>query len=285
MIAGARDSKMLRGLLALILLATLTTGAAFGFVCEPSNGGQCLHWTQHAATLQSFLGSPGQALVNGTSSWDQNAVAAGNDWNSVGADFHFNIGIGGQQADPCGPNGIGNNVCAEPPGINPIYFATSNCGAGFGDAIEVTLTCSSDQTGAMANTAVLVDNNVLWNAYDGNVRFTINGQVVYDIRRVLLHELGHALGLDHPDTHGQQVAAVMNSHVSNLDRLQPDDISGIFSLYGGGPAPPSSGCQIDAHPAAPTGRRLLMPLCLAVLLLGRRASRRRITAREIRPWQ
>ena len=28
-------------------------------------------------------------LTNGTTTWDQNAVAAANEWNGVGAGFHF----------------------------------------------------------------------------------------------------------------------------------------------------------------------------------------------------
>jgi hypothetical protein len=268
-----QHSKMSRILVVSVLAATLTADAAFGFVCAQSGSGQCLHWTEHAATLQSFLGSPGGPLSNGTSSWDQNAVSAANDWNTVGADFHFNIGVGGQFHDPCGPQGI----CGNPAGSNPIYFANSQCGAGFGDAIELTLACWVDQSGALLTAAVLVNNNVPWNAYDGPLQFP-NGQIVYDIRRVLLHELGHVLGLDHPDQHGQNVAAIMNSMVSNLDRLQQDDINGIFSLYGGGAPPssgggspaPSTGCQIDARPGPPAVWLVLLPLGVVALRLRRR---------------
>src|SRR5207248_859983 len=46
------------------------------------------------------------------------------------------------------------------------------------------------------------------------------------------HELGHALGLDHPDQHNQTVNAVMNSVISNADTAMPDDIAGIQSIYG-----------------------------------------------------
>jgi hypothetical protein len=223
-----------------------------------------VHWQEHAATLQSFLGSPGVPLSNGTVTWDQNAINAGNDWNAVGADFHFTIGVGGQFHDPCGAQGM-NNVCAAPAGNNPIYFANSQCGVGFGDAIELTLLCWSEPGGAIQNAAVLVNNNVPWNAYDGDLRFS-NGQVVYDVRRVLLHEFGHVLGLDHPDKAGQTVAAIMNSQVSNLFQLQPDDRAGIFSLYpdtappSGSSSSPSTGCQIAARPAAQTAWAVLVPL-------------------------
>ena len=63
-----------------------------------------------------------------------------------------------------------NNVCGNPSGSNPIYFANSRCGVGFGDAIELTLACWVDQSGALLNAAVLVNNNLQWNAYDGPLR-------------------------------------------------------------------------------------------------------------------
>ena len=59
----------------------------------------------------------------------------------------------------------------------------------------------------------------------------------YDITRLLIHELGHALGLGHPDEAGQDVSAIMNSDLSfenrSLDTVQPDDIAGARTLYGG----------------------------------------------------
>ena len=49
---------------------------------------------------------------------------------------------------------------------------------------------------------------------------------------ILIHELGHALGLGHPDEAGQEVEAIMNSYLG-VSTLQPDDIAGARALYGG----------------------------------------------------
>src|SRR5258708_542317 len=67
-----------------------------------------------------------------------------------------------------------------------------------------------------------------WDSYRGP-RAGHNGNV--DIQRVALHELGHVLGLNHPDDVGQVVTAIMNSHVSDVDVLQTDDITGAQVLY------------------------------------------------------
>jgi hypothetical protein len=72
------------------------------------------------------------------------------------------------------------------------------------------------------------------------VRYGGNGYAIGEIRRVLLHELGHAIGLDHPDQHGQRVSAVMNSIMGNVELPTTDDISGAQSMYGtpsGGTSP------------------------------------------------
>ncbi len=67
-----------------------------------------------------------------------------------------------------------------------------------------------------------------WDSYRGNTK----PGLVYDLRRVALHELGHVLGLGHPDDHGQSVVAMMNSTIGNLDSLTTDDIAGIQEIYG-----------------------------------------------------
>lgn len=64
-----------------------------------------------------------------------------------------------------------------------------------------------------------------WNSYRGPLQTPI------DMRRVALHELGHFIGLGHPDQAGQNVSAIMNSVVSNTDNLTPDDIAGAETLY------------------------------------------------------
>lgn len=53
---------------------------------------------------------------------------------------------------------------------------------------------------------------------------------VYDLRYTLIHEIGHAIGLDHPGPHGQLMSF---SYQEDFRKLQAGDIAGAAALYGG----------------------------------------------------
>jgi len=268
------------GLLGSLLLRD---GVAYGFFClKPCLGGSntgarctddsdcpggqcapyCLHWTQGSATLDSFLGTPTMTLLNGTLTWDENAYNVAQDWNAAGTPFHYTVDLEGTLNEPCGSPGAAH-ACPNsgPVNDNPVVFRSSFCGLGFNDIVAQTNNCYDIGTGAMLNAPVFVNSTAPWNAYDGDIIFTADGEALNDIRRVVLHEFGHVLGLDHPDDHGQSVSAIMNKHESDLDRLQSDDLGGIRSLYSqssasgsGGPAGSNiNSCQLDAHGGAPRG--------------------------------
>lgn len=256
------------GTLIAVLLLLFSRGTANAYYCIQTSNGTCIRWTSGGATLRTFLGSQLMQLMNGTMSWDQNAQNAANEWNAAGAAFRFNVVVGGVLNDPCGPAGP-NHACPNtgPPGDNPVLFRSSVCGTGngFGDIVAATVNCYNANSGAMINAPVFVNSTVQWNAYDGPGQPPIN-----DIHRVLLHEFGHVLGLDHPDTHGQVVAAIMNSQESNVDRLQADDIQGIMFLYPNPTAPANLGCHLGgaATPWASIALLLLpLMLCAARIVL------------------
>lgn len=52
---------------------------------------------------------------------------------------------------------------------------------------------------------------------------------VYDIRYTLIHEIGHAIGLDHPGPSGQVMGF---RYTEAFPGLQPGDLRGIRQLYG-----------------------------------------------------
>lgn len=253
----------------------------------------CVRWFDSPVTVRAHLGRPERVpLANGTHSWDENAVLAAQDWNALGGPVRLNAEVGGALRSPCGPQGPGH-ACDNtgPRGDNPILFAESFCGRDFGDIIQLTNNCYRPDTGEMLAAPVFINAKVLWNAYDGPIRFDVSSGTpvpVYDIRRVLLHELGHVLGLAHPDEANppQRVVAIMNSRVSGIDRLQADDIDGYFAIYGSAPpAPgpaPSQGCTVQATPASAATWAALLGFAFATWLTGWLERRLSPTRRSVR---
>jgi hypothetical protein len=259
--------RLARQALTAALLVATSAATASGFVCGEF-GGRCVRWPGGNPTLRSQLGFPANApLINGTFSWDQNAIAAANDWNAVGASFRFHVETGGAPIDPCAPSGL----CSGPASGNPVFFSSGICGRAFDDdIIAATVNCIASN-GSLVSSAVFVHDDELWNAYDGPIFRDAGGRFVNDLRRVLLHEFGHVLGLEHPDDFGQTVTAIMNARVSNLDRLQGDDVMGLLSIYPVAVAPSGTneGCRLSPHPA-PSLLPVLTVGVAALMLVARR---------------
>jgi hypothetical protein len=170
----------------------------------------------------SYNFAPSGALVNGTDSWGDNVESAMSEWSGVSELIRF---------DSRGQGAAGQD---NRDGINNMLFDDNIAGEPFDDEVlALTLTRISGSR-SVIETDVIFTVSVEWNAYDGPLRTNSEGKPVFDFRRVALHELGHVLGLDHPDDScGQLVEAVMNAKTSNLDRLTDDDRDGLGSLYGG----------------------------------------------------
>jgi hypothetical protein len=164
------------------------------------------------------LGPNSLPLNDGFASWDDSATDALAVWNShIGASKF--AALPDSTVTRAGRNGLNN-----------VYFSNTVNGQAWGAGVlAVTVTYSSGASNT--ETDVLFNGLLTWNSYRGAMRFS-SGTPIYDFHRIALHEFGHALGLDHPDSNGQTVSALMNSRITSLDALTSDDISGAQSLYG-----------------------------------------------------
>ena len=183
-------------------------------------------WPNGNVTLQLQLGTSG-TLSNGARSWGEVAEATLGDWNKTIQSVQLQV-----VRDSASAKGDGN-------GINNVFFSSDIYGMDF-ETNVLAVTTSWRRGTTRTETDVIFNAGRSWDAYDGTLKRSPT-----DFRRVALHEFGHVLGLDHPDENGQAVSAIMNSHVSDLDRLTSDDIAGAQSLYGSGitaaPVPGSAG--------------------------------------------
>ncbi len=199
---------MVSRLLVLALLLSAGVASARAYSLSGSR------WKTASVNVHLQLGPTSVALSDGFASWGASAEDALAVWNSSISATHFNV--------------VRDSTVTrvEANRINNVFFSGDIYGEAWGSGVlAVTLTYTTGTSIVEAD--VLFNNRLSWNSYRGALR-----SGVMDFHRVALHEFGHALGLEHPDAHGQSVIALMNSHVSTLDGLAADDVSGAQAIYG-----------------------------------------------------
>jgi hypothetical protein len=113
---------------------------------------------------------------------------------------------------------------AADPAVADILIGAQSEPAGFAFAnVEYDEAGSAPGLRSLSRSLVCFNPVRRWKiGFDGNLD-------VYDLRYVLMHEIGHAIGLNHPFARGQLMT---HKYVEEFRRLQPGDIHGVETLYG-----------------------------------------------------
>ena len=163
--------------------------------------------------VQLSLGNAPRTLLDGNTSWNAAVAPAAEMWNQKMGHVRFSTVMNSTAAAWSGDR------------VNSVLFSSSVFGKSFGTGV-LAFTLYIVQ-GTTVEADVVFNTAAVFDSYGGNLRFGSTGALITDIRRVFLHELGHALGLGHSvgDT-------VMNALISDREVLSPDDIAGVQALYG-----------------------------------------------------
>jgi hypothetical protein len=175
------------------------------------SGVYVIKWQASPIAMQVKL--PNTPNLSDGSSYQGSVVAGMQKWNALLGSVQF-----APQLSTPGAYHSGN-------GVNEIVMDSTMDGDAFPSGV-LAITLSYSQADASTEADIVFNTAYTWNSYRGNLRFGSE-----DIQRVAIHELGHVLGLNHPDQYGQSVVAIMNSRESNLDTMQADDIAGVQKLY------------------------------------------------------
>jgi hypothetical protein len=194
--------------------------------------------------LQLSLGAPVTPLQDGSASWNDAVAPVADMWNAVLGSIHLS-------------NAMNSSVI---PNSNDrqysVAFGTTAFNQTFGSStLAITLYHYSNSSMIEADTIFNIVQH--FDSYRGPLQFMSRGPALADIRRVFLHELGHGLGLNHPDSAGQHVTAVMNSVVGDQATLSADDIAGGQALYG---APVNQPTPTPVPIATPTPQPTATPI-------------------------
>jgi len=190
-----RIAKIARAALLLALVPGLVP--VRGYVLEGQK------WPQPKTSFASVVPGRSSAFTNAM----KQAMA---DWTNATTFTYVPLN---QSAGPC-----------KSSGTNGVGFSQNACGRAFGSTtLAVTISYYTGGT-KFVHAGTVFNANKNFSVYSGNLR-----QGSTDFRRVAVHELGHALGLDHETQSG--VRSIMTPFVGNIEKPQPDDIAGVKKLY------------------------------------------------------
>ncbi len=196
---------------ALLLLTLLSINSSHAFNISDN------FWNTDQAVFH--VGISGSSPTGGT--WNDAFKRSMAAWSNV-SNFKF-IAVDGY-LDPCIARGAGEFG----DGSTGVDFNATVCGTEFGEStLAVTLTAGQCQNQQCTGGFTITDADIVfnsgesWDVYSGPLKSAS------EFERVALHELGHALGLNHSTE-----TAIMQAFVSDSDTLQSDDIAGVVSIYG-----------------------------------------------------
>ena len=172
-------------------------------------------WPEGKTTfLVNFeLSDPDQEL---RAEFQQAFVDALNAWTNQTA-FEFEIDTN-SIAEPC------VNPASDP--NNGVRFDLDSCGDGYG-ATTLAVQTAFFSNGVRVRTGITFNDNKEWAVFSEPFGIGLNTGK-NDFYRVALHELGHSMGLGHPDGSAR---AIMEPSISELRAIQADDQAGAATMY------------------------------------------------------
>ncbi len=193
---------------ALVLAAAFVAGSAVHIDGYAFTGWK---WAQAKVPMQLRLGTTTlkPVLIDKATTWNKSASPALSAWNAKIKNTQFSAG-----------SSAGQKAAFDRK--NYVFFAASAYGKKMGSSVLATAYTWSS-AGKALDSDIVFNTKWKWNSYRGNLRSGIQ-----DVRRVMIHEAGHTLGLNHSNKAG----AIMRPFVSNQDKLGADDIAGGQKLYG-----------------------------------------------------